>query len=42
MNPMQVAERYFDAWNRRDATAIVASFASGGTYRLNSDCATLA
>ena len=32
MDPMQVAERYFDAWNRRDATAIVASFASGGTY----------
>ncbi|MBL8541827.1 MAG: ester cyclase [Betaproteobacteria bacterium] len=29
---MQVAERYFDAWNRRDAEAIVASFASGGTY----------
>jgi steroid delta-isomerase-like uncharacterized protein len=32
MNAMQVAERYFDAWNRRDADAIVASFASGGTY----------
>jgi steroid delta-isomerase-like uncharacterized protein len=32
MNPMQVAERYFDAWNRRDADAIVACFASGATY----------
>jgi steroid delta-isomerase-like uncharacterized protein len=32
MNAMQVAEGYFDAWNRRDADAIVASFASGGTY----------
>jgi steroid delta-isomerase-like uncharacterized protein len=32
MNAIEVAERYFDAWNRRDAEAIVASFASGGTY----------
>ena len=32
MNPMQVAQQYFDAWNRRDADAIVASFADGGTY----------
>ena len=32
MNAIEVAERYFDAWNRRDADAIVASFASGGTY----------
>ncbi len=42
MNPMQVAERHFDAWKRRDADAIVASFASGGTYRLSSGCATIA
>ena len=32
MNAIQIAERYFDAWNRREADAIVASFASGGTY----------
>lgn len=32
MNPAQVAERYFDAWNRHDAAAIVATFAEGGTY----------
>ena len=32
MNAMQVAERYLDAWNRRDAEAIVASFAASGTY----------
>jgi hypothetical protein len=29
MNAIQVAEGYFDAWNRRDADAIVASFAEG-------------
>ena len=29
---MDVAQRYFDAWNRRDAAAIVATFAEGGTY----------
>jgi len=29
---LRVAETYFDAWNRRDAAAIVASFADGGTY----------
>jgi steroid delta-isomerase-like uncharacterized protein len=32
MSAMQVAHRYFDAWNRRDAYAIVAAFAEGGTY----------
>jgi len=32
MNALQVAHGYFDAWNQRDADAIVASFASGGTY----------
>ena len=29
---VDVAQRYFDAWNRRDPTAIVATFAEGGTY----------
>jgi hypothetical protein len=29
---LQVAERYIDAWNRRDAAALVATFAAGGTY----------
>jgi steroid delta-isomerase-like uncharacterized protein len=32
MNPLEVANHYFDAWNRRDASAIVATFADGGTY----------
>jgi len=29
---MDVAQRYFDAWNSRDPSAIVATFAEGGTY----------
>lgn len=32
MQALQVAQRYFDAWNRRDGDAIVATFAEGGTY----------
>jgi steroid delta-isomerase-like uncharacterized protein len=32
MGPMDVAQKYFDAWNRRDPAAIVATFAEGGTY----------
>lgn len=32
MNALQVAQAYFDAWNRRDAEGIVSSFAVGGTY----------
>lgn len=34
MNPKipEVLQRYFDAWNHRDAAAIVATFAEGGTY----------
>lgn len=32
MEPVQVAQRYFDAWNARDAGAIAATFAEGGTY----------
>lgn len=29
---LQLAQAYFDAWNRHDATGIVATFAEGGTY----------
>lgn len=32
MKPVDVAHRYFDAWNNRDPAAIVATFAAGGTY----------
>jgi steroid delta-isomerase-like uncharacterized protein len=32
MEATDVAQRYFDAWNRRDPEAIVATFAEGGTY----------
>jgi steroid delta-isomerase-like uncharacterized protein len=32
MDPMRVAQVYFEAWNRRDPGKIVASFAEGGTY----------
>jgi steroid delta-isomerase-like uncharacterized protein len=31
-DPVQIAQRYFDAWNQHDAGAIVATFAEGGTY----------
>ena len=30
--PLQVFERYVAAWNRHDASLIVAAFADGGTY----------
>lgn len=30
--PLQIAQRYFDAWNQHDAAAIVGLFADGGTY----------
>jgi steroid delta-isomerase-like uncharacterized protein len=30
--PVETAQRYFDAWNRHDADAIVATFAETGTY----------
>jgi steroid delta-isomerase-like uncharacterized protein len=33
MDAIIVAQRYFDAWNRRDAEAIAAMFAEGGVYR---------
>ena len=32
MSAIEVAQRYFDAWNSRDPGAIVATFAEGGTY----------
>ena len=31
-NAAQIALRYFDAWNRRDAAAILATLAENGTY----------
>jgi steroid delta-isomerase-like uncharacterized protein len=30
--PLEIAQRYFDAWNRHDAGAIVATFAETGIY----------
>jgi len=33
MDTPQVAQTYFDAWNRRDSAAIVSTFADQGTYR---------
>ena len=32
MDAVDVAQGYFDVWNRRDADAIAATFADGGTY----------
>ena len=32
MNPLDVAQTYFDAWNQRDPADIIATFAEGGTY----------
>src|SRR5262245_55023372 len=32
MQPLQVAQLYFDAWNRHDGDGVVALFAEGGTY----------
>ncbi len=31
-NPLAIAQTYFEAWNRRDAAAVMATFAEGGTY----------
>lgn len=31
-NLLPVAQKYFDAWNNRDADAIIATFTDGGTY----------
>ena len=33
MEAMQIAQSYFEAWNRHDSTAIVALFTEDGTYR---------
>jgi hypothetical protein len=30
--PVETAQRYFEAWNRHDVGAIVATFAETGTY----------
>jgi hypothetical protein len=32
MEVVDVAQRYFEAWNRHDPDSIVATFAEGGTY----------
>ena len=32
MHPLDVTHAYFDAWNRRDPAAIVATFVEGGIY----------
>lgn len=32
MSALDIAMRYFDAWNQHDAEGIVATFAEGGTY----------
>jgi steroid delta-isomerase-like uncharacterized protein len=32
MEALECAQRYFDAWNRRDADAVLATFAADGTY----------
>ena len=32
MTNLEVAQKYFDAWNRRDPSSIVATFLDGGTY----------
>jgi ketosteroid isomerase-like protein len=32
MSAIAVSQRYFDAWNRHDAAAIVATFAPDGVY----------
>jgi steroid delta-isomerase-like uncharacterized protein len=31
-NLLSIAQKYFDAWNNRDADAILATFVEGGTY----------
>ena len=32
MNPLEITTRYFDAWNRRDPDAVLATMAPDGTY----------
>ena len=31
-DPVALARRYFDAWRQRDAAAVLATLAPGGTY----------
>ena len=38
MHPLDVAHTYFDAWNRRDPAAIVATFAEGSDPRNHAVC----
>src|SRR5439155_2573665 len=33
MSALDVAQRYFDAWNQHEAGLLVATFNPGGTYR---------
>ena len=33
MDALECARKYFDAWNRRDADAVLATFGADGTYR---------
>ena len=33
MNNLNIAQQYFDAWNKRDAEAIIDKFAKNGTYQ---------
>jgi len=33
MSALDVAQRYFDAWNEHEAELLVATFDPGGTYR---------
>ncbi len=32
MEPLAIAQRYFDGWNRRDPAAVLATMAPDGTY----------
>ena len=32
MEPLEVAQAYFDAWNLRGPAEVAATFATGGTY----------
>jgi len=33
MSALDIAQKYFDGWNQRDARAVLATFADGGTYQ---------
>ena len=32
MDALECSQQYFDAWNRRDADSVLATFAADGTY----------